>query len=126
MTVWALAVYFAAVLFIVAVMLGLSYVLGQRHSEPATGAQFESGIVSEGSARVRVSVKFFLVAALFVLFDLETVFLFLWAVAGRALGLSAYIEALIFAGVLVAGLAYIWRTGVLDWYTTALRSGGRY
>lgn len=116
MTVWPLAVYFAAVLFIVVVMVGLSYVLGQRHTEPATGSQYESGIVSQGSAQARLSVKFFLVAAFFVVFDLETVFLFLWAVAGRELGWSGYIETLIFAGVLVAALIYLWRTGALDWY----------
>ena len=121
MTVWPLAVYFAAVLFIVAAMLGLSYVLGQRHSEPATGAQFESGIVSQGSAHARLSVKFFLVAAFFVVFDLEAVFLFLWAVAGRDLGWPGYIEALIFAGILFAALIYLWRTGALDWYAAARR-----
>lgn len=119
MTVWPLAVYFAAVLLIVLVMLGLSYVLGQHHSEPATGSQYESGIVSQGSTHARLSVKFFLVAAFFVVFDLEAVFLFLWAVDGRELGWSGYIEALIFAGVLLAALVYLWRTGALDWYRAA-------
>ena len=116
MTIWPLAVYFAAVLLIVAVMLTLSYVLGQRHTEPATGAPFESGIVSEGSVHVCLSVKFYLVATFFVVFDLEAVFIFLWAVAGRELGWAGYTEVLIFIGVLTATLAYLWRTGVLDWY----------
>ena len=119
MTVWPLAVYFAAVLFVVAAMLGLSYVLGQRHSEPATGAQYESGIESEGSAHARLSVKFFLVAAFFVVFDLEAIFLFLWAVAGRELGWPGYVEALIFSGILLIALIYLWRTGALDWYGAA-------
>lgn len=119
MTVWPLAVYFAAVLLIVMAMLGLSYVLGQRHVEPATGSQYESGIVSQGSAHARLSVKFFLVAAFFVVFDLEAAFLFLWAVAGRELGWPGYIEVLIFAGILLAALVYLWRTGALDWYQTA-------
>ena len=119
MTVWPLAVYFAAVLLIIVVMLGLSYVLGQRHTEPATGSEYESGIVSQGSAHARLSVKFFLVAVFFVVFDIEAVFLFLWAVAGRGLGWSGYIEAVIFAGVLLAALAYLWRTGTLDWYRAA-------
>lgn len=119
MTVWPLAVYFAAVLLIVVVMLGVSWVLGQRHREPATGSQYESGIVSQGSARSRVSVKFFLVAAFFVVFDLEAIFLFLWAVAGRELGWPGYIEALTFAGILLAALIYLLRTGALDWYRTA-------
>lgn len=118
MTVWPLIVYFAAVLLIVAVMLGLSHVLGERHREPSTGSQYESGIVSEGSAHARLSVKFFLVAVFFVVFDLETVFLYLWAVAGRDLGWPGYVEALIFAGILLAALIYLLRTGALDWYRT--------
>lgn len=105
MTVWPLTVYFVSVLLIVVAMLGISYVLGQRHSEPATGSQYESGILSQGSAHARLSVKFFLVAA-FVVFDLEAVFLFLWAVAGRELGWPDYIEAPIFAGILLAALVY--------------------
>lgn len=119
MKTWPLAVYFAAVLLVVVVMLGLSYVLGQRHREPATGAQYESGIVSQGSAHSRVSVQFFLVAAFFVVFDLEAVFLFLWAVAGRELGWPGYVETLIFVGILLAALLYLLRTGALDWYRTA-------
>jgi NADH-quinone oxidoreductase subunit A len=120
MTVWPLAVYFAAVLLIIVVMLGVSWVLGQRHREPATGSQYESGIVSQGSAHARLSVKFFLVAAFFVAFDLEAIFLFLWAVAGRDLGWPGYIEALIFSGILLAALVYLFRTGALDWYGAAI------
>ena len=125
MTIWPLAVYFAAVLLIVAVMLTLSYVLGQRHTEPATGAPFESGIVSEGSVHVRLSVKFYLVATFFVVFDLEAVFIFLWAVAGRELGWAGYTEVLIFIGVLTATLAYLWRTGALDWYPAGRNANRR-
>ena len=90
MTLWPLAVYFAAVILLVAGMLALSYGLGQRHQEPATGVQYESGIRSEGSAQVRLSVKFYLVAMFFVIFDLEAVFIFLWAIAGRELGWTGY------------------------------------
>ncbi len=116
MTIWPLAVYFAAVILLVAGMLALSYVLGQRHQEPATGVQYESGIRSEGSAQVRLSVKFYLVAMFFVIFDLEAVFIFLWAIAGRELGWTGYFEVFIFIGVLVAALAYLWRVGALDWF----------
>lgn len=122
MTVWPLAVYFATVLLIVAAMLSVSYVLGQRHNEPGTGSPFESGIVSDGSVHVRLSVKFYLVAMLFVVFDLEAVFIFLWAIAGRELGWAGYGEVLIFIGVLVATLAYLWRTGALDWYPAGSRA----
>ncbi len=116
MTVWPLVVYFALAILVVVGMLALSYVLGQRHDQPATGAQYESGIRSEGSAQVRLSVKFYLVAMFFVIFDLEAVFIFLWAIAGRELGWSGYSEVLIFIGMLVAALAYLWRAVALDWF----------
>ncbi len=112
---WPLAVYAAAVIVLVAGMLGVSYVLGQRHHERETGDPYESGIVSTGSARVRLSVKFYLVAMFFVIFDLEAVFLFAWAVAARELGWAGYAEALVFIGILVAALVYLWRSGALDW-----------
>ena len=117
MPVWTLAVYFAAVIFIVVVMLSLSYVLGQRHSEPATGTTYESGIMAEGSAHVRLSVKFYLVAMFFVVFDLEAVYLFAWAVAAREVGWAGYWEVVIFIGVLMAALTYLWGVGALDWAT---------
>jgi NADH-quinone oxidoreductase subunit A len=97
-------------------MLAFSCVLGQRHNERSTGVQYESGIRSEGSAQVRLSIKFYLVAMFFVVFDLEAIFIFLWAVAGRELGWPGYSEVLIFIGVLVAALAYLWRVGALDWF----------
>jgi len=119
MTIWPLAVYFGVALLIVVAMISVSYVLGQRHSEPATRSPFESGIVSTGSAHVRLSVKFYLIAMFFVVFDLEAAFIFLWAVGGRELGWAGYDELLIFVGVLAATLAYLWRTGALDWYAAA-------
>jgi NADH-quinone oxidoreductase subunit A len=112
---WPLAVYFAAVLTIVMVMIGLSYVLGQRHEERATGQPYESGVVSTGSAQVRLSVQFYLVAMLFVIFDLEVVFIFAWAIAGRELGWTGFIVVLIFVVLMVDALAYLWRQGALDW-----------
>jgi NADH-quinone oxidoreductase subunit A len=113
--VWPILLYFAVVLLLVASMLALSFVLGQRHRDRATGSPYEAGIVSEGSARVRLSSKFYLVAMLFVVFDLEAVFLIAWALAARELGWAGYIEALIFIAVLAAALAYLWSIGALDW-----------
>jgi len=118
MTVWPLAVYFLVVILLVAGMLAISFVLGERHREPATGAPYESGILSQGSARVRLSAKFYMVAMFFVIFDLEAVFIFLWAIAGRELGWAGYCEALVFIGVLAATLAYLWKVGALDWFPT--------
>jgi len=114
-SIWPLIVYTGAVIVLVAGMMGVSYVLGQRHQERETGDPYEGGILSTGSARVRLSVKFYLVAMFFVIFDLEAVFLFAWAVAARELGWPGYIEALVFVGILVAALAYLWRSGALDW-----------
>ncbi|MEO7086541.1 MAG: NADH-quinone oxidoreductase subunit A [Gemmatimonadaceae bacterium] len=111
----ALVAYFLIILLLVGAMLGLSYVLGQRHNDPATGTPYEGGIISEGSARVRFPAEFYLVAVFFVIFDLETVFLFAWALESRALGWAGYVEALVFTGVLLLTLAYLWRVGALDW-----------
>src|SRR5690349_21978246 len=101
-------------------MLGLSYVLGQRHHDRSTDSPYESGILSEGTARVRLSAKFYLVAMFFVIFDLEAVFLYAWSVSVREAGWPGYVEVLIFVGILIVTLAYLWRVGALDW-----RSGER-
>ncbi len=120
---WPLLVYAVVVFILVGAMLGLSYILGQRHKEPATGQPYEAGIVSTGSARLRVDVRFYLVAVFFVVFDLEAAFLFVWAVALRDIGWPGYVEGLIFIGVLFAALIYLWRLGALDWGT--IRRKGR-
>ena len=112
---WPLVVYFALVVVLVAAVISISYLLGQRHSDPATGEPYESGIVSEGSARARTSVRYALIAMFFVIFDLEAVFVFAWAVAAREVGWAGYWEFLFFVGMLVAALIYIWRIGALDW-----------
>ena len=115
MDLWPLAVYAVIVGMLVVAMLGLSYVLGQRHQDRATGSPYEAGILSEGSARVRFPVKFYLVAMFFVIFDLEAVFIFGWAIAVRETGWNGYAEVLLFIMVLLATLAYLWRVGALDW-----------
>ena len=114
-TLWPLAVYFAAIVVIIAGLIGLSFVLGQRHRERATGEPYESGIVSTGSAQVRFDIKFYLVAVVFLVFDLEAAFLYAWAVAVREAGWAGYVGVLVFVGVLAAALIYLWRLGLLDW-----------
>jgi len=111
-----LVVYFVLVVCVTATMLA-SYVLGQRHRDLGAGTPYESGIVSEGSARVRFSARFYLIAMFFVVFDLEAVFLFAWAVAAREAGWEGYWEAVIFIGVLLAALIYLWGVDALDWAT---------
>ena len=115
MHLWPLAVYLLIVVMLVVAMLGLSFVLGQRHHNRATGTPYESGILSQGSARVRLSAKFYLVAMFFVIFDLEAVFIFAWAIAVRETGWTGYAEAMLFITVLLATLVYLWRVGALDW-----------
>jgi NADH-quinone oxidoreductase subunit A len=120
-TLWALGVYFLLLLFIIGAILLISWLLGPRHREPATGAPYEGGILSEGSARVRLSAKFYLIAMFFVVFDLEAVFIYSWAVAANELGWPGYWEIVIFIGVLVVALAYLWRLGALDWNPRPVR-----
>jgi NADH-quinone oxidoreductase subunit A len=117
---WPLAVHIGLAVVVAAGMLGLSWILGGRSkSKRATEEPFESGIVSHGSARIRLSVKYFRVALFFVIFDLEVVFLVAWAVAARELGWTGYMGMLVFVGVLALSLAYLWRLGALDWGTGA-------
>jgi NADH-quinone oxidoreductase subunit A len=122
LTLWPFVVYVAVVIVLAAGMLGISYVLGERHKERATGEPYESGILSTGSARVRLSAKFYLVAMFFVIFDLEAVFIFAWAVAWRELGWIGYIEVVVFIVILLAALIYLWRVGALDWGTSRRES----
>ncbi|WP_041354867.1 NADH-quinone oxidoreductase subunit A [Nitrosococcus halophilus] len=112
---WPFVLYAGIVLALVAGILGLSYILGQRHGEKATGEPFESGIVPVDFARLRFSAKFYLVAVLFVIFDMEAVFIFAWAVAFRETGWIGYGGALTFIAILVVALIYEWRVGALDW-----------
>lgn len=112
---WPLGVYVLLVFALTGAILALSYLLGQRHSERDTDSPYEAGIVPTGTARVRFSAKFYLVAMLFVIFDLESAFIFAWAIAGRELGWSGYIEMAIFVGLLLVVLIYLWRVGALDW-----------
>jgi NADH-quinone oxidoreductase subunit A len=113
--------YFAAVILLSAAMIAMSWVLGQRHAGTATREPFESGIVTVGYARFRFPAKFYLVAMFFVIFDLEAVFIFAWAIAYREVGWSGYIEVVVFIAILAAALVYLWRMGGLDW---APRHGG--
>jgi len=112
---WPLAVYLAAVVILVTVMIMLSYVLGERHRERQTAEPYESGIMSTGTARVRFDIKFYLIAMFFVIFDLEAVFIFAWAVSVRETGWTGYAEMMLFIGILAVALVYLWRLGALEW-----------
>ncbi len=120
--IWPLAVYVATVIVLVALMLILSALLGQRHSERTTNEPYESGVVSTGSARLRFHAGFYLMAMFFVIFDLEAAFIYAYAVAFRDLGWVGYGEILVFIGVLMLALLYLWRSGALDWRTLKQRA----
>jgi NADH-quinone oxidoreductase subunit A len=114
-SLWPFLVYAAAVLLLVATMLGLSWLLGQRRSNRATNMPFESGVLSVGTPQIHISVEFYLVAIFFVIFDLETVFIFAWAVAFFELGWEGFAAIGIFIAILAVALVYELRTGALDW-----------
>src|SRR5215471_21508974 len=105
--IWPLLVYFVLVILIVAGMLAVSYVLCQRHHDRPVAIPFESGIVPEGTARLRLSVKFYLIAMFFVIFDIEAVFIFTWCVIARDAGWAGFLEIAIFIAVLAAALVYL-------------------
>lgn len=106
-------IFCAGVCVIVFAMLG-AYFLGPQHTEKATRVSYESGIVSTGSARVRFPVHFYLVALFFVVFDLESVFIYAWSVSIRELGWRGFGQMSVFIGVLLVGLVYVLQTGALD------------
>lgn len=112
---WAVGLFVVAVGALCVLMIGASSVLGGRSQGRSKSLPFESGIVGTGNARQRFSVKFYLVAMLFVIFDIEAVFLFGWAVAIREVGWSGFWGAAIFILILLAGLLYDSRVGALDW-----------
>ncbi len=113
--VWPAALYAALVLLVAALILVLSHLLGERQRHGPETEQYESGIKPAGPLPRRLSVEFYQVALFFVIFDLEAVFIFSWAVAARRLGWAGYLELLVFVLLLFAGLVYLWRVGALDW-----------
>lgn len=112
---WAVGLFVTAVVTLCIFMIGAASLLGGRSRGRSKSLPFESGIVGAGSARQRFSVKFYLVAMLFVIFDIEAVFLFAWSVAVRDVGWSGFWGAAIFIFILLAGLVYDSRVGALDW-----------
>jgi NADH-quinone oxidoreductase subunit A len=95
--------------------LVLSRFLGPHNPTPEKSAPYECGMPPVGDARERQSIRFYLVAMIFLLFDIEVAFLYPWALALRSLGWSGYLQVVLFTLVLAAGYLYIWKKGALDW-----------
>ena len=106
-----------------AVLIVLSYLLGKRVRNQIKDTPYESGITPTGDARGRFSVKFYLVAMLFILFDIEAIFLYPWVVVYRELKMFGFIEMLVFVVLILSGFFYIWKKGALDWAHSDRDSG---
>ena len=113
--IWPAVLYAVLVLVVAGAIIVLSAVLGERRRGPERDLPYESGIKPAGPLAKRLSVEFYQVALFFVIFDLEAVFIFAWAVNARRLGWSGYIEIVVFITLLFAGLVYLWKAGALDW-----------
>lgn len=119
--------HYLPILILLGMVLGFAVVnilisdlLGGHRKGVGKGSAYECGMQPVGTARVRLSIHFYLVAVLFILFDVESVFLVLWAVGARSfaqadVGLLVFSEIVLFVGLLVLALAYVWRKGGLDW-----------
>jgi NADH-quinone oxidoreductase subunit A len=119
--IWPFLLYATLVLVLVGGMILGSYLLGERHQQPNRNIPYQSGVQPTGSARLRFVIHYYPVGVFFILFDIEAVILFAWAVAFRELGWSGYISASLFVLTLALGLAYIWKEGGLDWNPPPVR-----
>jgi NADH-quinone oxidoreductase subunit A len=115
--IWPLALFLVMLCGLIVLMLTLPALLGGRRVTRAVNEPYECGIVPVGSTHFRMPIPFYLFAIFFVIFDLEVVFLFAWAVAVKETGWLGFTEALIFILILFAALIYLWRLGALDWRT---------
>src|ERR1700684_120175 len=100
---------------IAAALVAISFLLGKRVRNRVKDSPYESGMAPTGSARERFSVKFYLVAMIFILFDIEAVFLYPWAVVYRELKIFGFFEMLVFVALVLVGFFYVYKKGALDW-----------
>jgi NADH-quinone oxidoreductase subunit A len=116
-----LLIHLVVVGVVAGAIVTLSWIIGYRRPTRAKMSPYECGMTPVGDARERFSVKFYLVAMLFILFDVEAVFLYPWAVILRDLKMFGFWEMLIYIGIVLVGLLYVWKKGVLDWNQVSLR-----
>lgn len=113
----AVAVFLGFGMLFVLINFILNLILTEQSPEPQKYDTYECGEVPEGAGQVQYNVRYFIFALIFVLFDVEVIFLFPWAVVFRELGMFAFVEMLIFLAILILGLVYAWRKGVLHWFS---------
>jgi NADH-quinone oxidoreductase subunit A len=116
-----LAEYFPVLLFLVVatgfglILLAAGHVLGPRHGTPEKSSPYECGFAAFEDARMKFDVRYYLIAILFIIFDLEIAFVFPWAIVFGRLGLLGLVEMGVFLGLLVIGFVYVWKKGALEW-----------
>ena len=118
-----LLLHFIIATFIAVAIVTLSWLIGQHKPNRAKLSPYECGVPPVGDARERFSVKFYMVAMLFILFDVEAVFLYPWAVILRELKMFGFWEMIVYIGIFLVGLFYVWKKGVLDWGVSSARRG---
>jgi NADH-quinone oxidoreductase subunit A len=118
-----LLLHFVIAFTVAGAIVTLSWLIGQRKPNRAKMSPYECGVAPVGDARERFSVKFYLVAMLFILFDVEAVFLYPWAIILRELKMFGFLEMLVYVGIVLVGLFYVWKKGVLDWGETGTGRG---
>ena len=114
-TYFPVLVQIALAILVAGALVALSYLIGKRVKDRVKDTPYECGIAPTGSARERFSVKFYLVGIVFILFDIEAVFLYPWAVVYRELKMFAFVEMLLFVVLILVGFFYVWKKGALDW-----------
>ena len=118
-----LLLHFVIAFTVAGAIVTLSWLVGQRKPNRAKMSPYECGVTPVGNARERFSVKFYLVAMLFILFDVEAVFLYPWAIILRELKMFGFLEMLVYVGIVLVGLFYVWKKGALDWGATGGKRG---
>ena len=120
---YALLIYTIATLLLIGGMLLAAWWFGTKKTNPNKSMAYESGVIPTGTARLPLFIPFYLVAIFFIVFDVETAFIFTWAVAWDQLGLSGLIHITFFIVALLLGLVWIWLRGGLEWGPSKMRTG---
>ncbi len=111
----SILIMMALAALIAIVIVGVSYVLGARSRRSVKLSPYECGMVSMGPARRRITIRYYIVAMLFLVFDIEILFLYPWAVITKSLGMFGFVEMLVFVAILFIGYVYVWKKGALEW-----------